>query len=278
MRPLMKMLLLGAMLAAVGQPGALQAELILDDFDDPAEAVSPDMLEESIVTANVGDLNASRSFRIAATSGPPTPPIASLDSAVANPSALTAQLIDPGSNLTGANPIFAFQFNYEFSPTDISQAGMNNAIVFDLRTVGGNVGPSFFRVLVTDDTNIGSRYLAEVRNLPLSGGAFMAAMPFWSFTTRGGSPGLPDFTTVKKLEFDFYFLYPPFDAQWTAEIDRIRIGRIPEPNSTVPCLIGVCCVTRRPSRRTFQRRTKDVVPLIGHDARNDRGCNPCTAG
>lgn len=209
----------------------LRAELILDDFDDPVEVVTPEMLGDSVITEGVGMLNANRTFRIAASTVPATPPLSSLDSGVTSPSLLTAHLLDPGARINGSAPLFAFQFDYKINPTDVTQGGVNDSILFDFAVIQGNSGPDFLRVIVTDDTNVGSRFETSIFDLPLSSGPLVAAMPFSSFTLRGGSPGLPDFTTIKQLNFDFFFLRPGRTVQWSAEIERIRFSRIPEPSS-----------------------------------------------
>ena len=230
--------------------GTLRAGFILDDFDDPAEVVSPEMESEFVQTNNVGLLNATRNIRIAATTAFDTQPIATLSTAKSSSSFLSANLLDIGLSPLGS-PLFAFQFNYAFSPTDISAGGANNAIIFDFRSIEANAPPTFLRVIVRDDTNNRSSFEARVLDLPLSSGTFTAVMPFDSFTLRGGSPGLPDFTTIDEMEFDFFFQRPRLDIQWSAELERVRFGRIPEPLSHTLFTLGVvslascrCCYRR----------------------------------
>ena len=235
---------------------SLRAELILDDFDDAVVTTSPAMLGASVFTANVGALGATRSFRVASTASRAMPSIARLDADIAAPSAMTAYLATLGLEFTGGFPLFAFQFNYEFPAHDVSEGGLNDAILFDFRSISGTTGPSFFRVLVSDTTHPAARFEASLANLPLSSGAFTAAMPVESFTVRGGGPGLPDLRTIRKLEFDFYFLFAQ-PGSWTAEVDRIRFGAVPEPSSFLCAVSGVLgfALWRRSPRC---RRASDV--------------------
>jgi len=215
-----------------------QAAIILDDFDDSAETVSPEMLNDTIFTTNVGGLSATRELRIAASTSGERASIASLDTGVTVPGAMTANLQKVGSVQGGGSPLFAFQFNYLFSPTDVSQRGTNDAILLDFRSINGTEPPIFVRTIVTDDAHR-TRFEARVYNPLSSSSAFTIAMPFSSFTVRGGSPGLPDFTTFKQMDFDFFFLRPSLDIQWTARLERIRFGRIPEPTAWMLMLGGI---------------------------------------
>lgn len=78
-------------------------------------------------------------------------------------------------------------------------------------------------------------FFVSLSDLPLTEEPFSAILPFADFTIRGGAPGLPDFTTVKSLEFDFFFNLPRVPVtMWSAEIRQIRLGRVvPEPATWV---------------------------------------------
>jgi len=232
-------------LGIFSRPYSACAQFILDDFDDVAETASPEMLRDTISTNGVGYLSATRELRIASSTSGVRASIASLDIGVTVPGALTANLREVGSTVRGNSPLFAFQFNYIFSPTDVSQGGTNDAILFDFLSIDGAEPPIFLRVLVTDDTSRTSRFEARVYNPPSSSGAFTIAMPFSSFTVRGGSPGLPDFTTFKQMDFDFFFQFPSLDIEWSAQLERIRFGRVPEPSSQCLFFFGVLYFTGR---------------------------------
>ena len=223
----------------------LHAEFILDDFDDSAEAVSPEMENEFVTTQNVGELNAVRNIRIAALG---TDPVGRFDTDVNEDGVMTARLDE--LNRTDTNtPLLAFQFNYDIAPTDISEAGKNNAILFDFLSIEANESPTFLRVNVRDASNLSSSFETHVFNLPLNSGPFVATMPFDSFTNRGGSPGLPDFTNVDEMDFDFFFLNPSETVQWSATLERIRFGQVPEPGSQWIFLTGVIYFTGRHRHR-----------------------------
>ena len=240
-----------------------RAEIVLDDFDDVAQVIAPTMNNQFVINQDVGLLHAERRIRIATAAAIP---IASFDANFTSSSVLTANVdhLDPHPV---PGPLFAFQFNYEFSPTDMSA---DDAILFDFRSIDGDEGPAFLRVILADNTNMAETYEARITNLPLIGGPFTAAMDFSSFTQRGGSPGLPDFTTVKRMEFDFFFQFPSNDVRWSAELERIRIGSIPESASGWLFLCGMMSLAiygnRGPSFIAWRAQ--------GHDAPSSF-CNSC---
>ncbi len=214
------------------------AEFILDDFDDSAEVVSPEMENVPFVSSDVGTLNATRTIEIA---GAGVDPTARLDTNISSLSAMWAELTEL-NRTDQLTPLLAFQFNYEFTPTDVSQGGVNDAIFFDFRSISGTESPTFLRVITRDNTFLTLSFESRIYDPPINTGTFTAVMPFSSFTLRGGTPGLPDFTTFKRMDFDFFFLGPSNDIQWSAELERIRFGRIPEPLSSTLFLVGVVCL------------------------------------
>ena len=70
-------------------PRTLRAEFILDDFDDPAQVVSPEMEGVPVDTENVGALGAKRGISIFDVF---TNPQARADVNISNPSQLTASV------------------------------------------------------------------------------------------------------------------------------------------------------------------------------------------
>lgn len=242
-------LLFGGGLTA-GEVTRARAELILDDFDDPVEVISPAMDDTPVTTLSVGPLSASRTVEIFSGS---TNPTARFDANVTNPSRLSASLTAL-NRLNTLSAIVVFEFDYAFASTDVSEGGGNNAILFDLHSINGSRLPTFLRALVHDAS--GATYESRISSLPQNSGPFTIAMPFSSFTLRGGAPGVPDFTTMDRMDFDFFFLGGDDPVQWSMQMDRIRIGRIPEPSTGPLAFIGVALVASaaRSGRRTSQRK------------------------
>ncbi|MEQ8836933.1 MAG: hypothetical protein RID07_09025, partial [Lacipirellulaceae bacterium] len=222
----------------------MQAAFILDDFDDPAEVVSPEMENEPVVTNLTGPIPTTRTIEIA---GGGVNPVASFDVGVTQSSVMSASLTE--LNRTDMlTPLVAFQFNYDLPPADISEQGVNNAILFDFLSIDATESPSYLRVILREDTHQSFSYEQRILDIPLNSGEFTAVMPFENFTFRGGSPGTPDLMTVTRLEFDFFFLGPSENVAWSAQIDRIRFGRIPEPRSVV--ILFLCFCGMASARRT----------------------------
>jgi hypothetical protein len=72
-------------------------------------------------------------------------------------------------------------------------------------------------------------------------------MPFDAFTFRGGASGLPDPTTLKEINFDFYFLGHEGELNWSVQIERIRFGSssvIPEPSCILTCCLGLITISQ----------------------------------
>ena len=220
----------------------VRAGFVLDDFDDPAEVASPEMENEFVTTDDVGRLSAVRNIGITSSR---TDPNALLDSGTTKQSVLTAALRGHSPTATPAH-IMSFQFNYEFAPTDVSENGSNTAILLEFFSVQGTELPRFVSVGVWDDSNPNTIFL-NITTIPLIATTpFTAVMPFANFTTRTGAPALPDFTSFRRMDFNFFFLNPSEDIQWSAELDRIRFGRIPEPSCvSLVCAVLTICICGR---------------------------------
>jgi hypothetical protein len=242
----------------------VRGEMILDDFDDPVEVISPAMDDTPVTTLSVGPLIASRTVEIFSGS---TNPAARFDANVTHPSRLSASLTAL-NRLNTLSAIVVFEFDYAFASTDVSEGGGNNAILFDLHSINGSRLPTFLRALVHDAS--GATYESRISSLPLNSGPFTLAMPFSSFTLRGGEPGAPDFSTMDRMDFDFFFLGGDDPVQWSMQMDRIRIGRIPEPSTGSLAFIGVALVASaaRSGRRNSQRKgvSDECVDLPGWSA------------
>jgi hypothetical protein len=210
------------------------AAIIIDDFDDPVQVITPAMQGQFIETQNVGDLKAERRVRISALQGNPT---GFLDSNISSPSTLTAQI-------TRLNPIpfgetlSSVQSDYAFPTSDFEQNGQNNALLFDFRKLTSEMPPSFFMILLRDDNDF-FRYLeGPVR---LSSQPFTLVAPLDRFTFRDGQPGSPNFASIRELNLTLRASAVagggPDPLNFFVQLDRISVGRIPEPN-TAALLIG----------------------------------------
>lgn len=174
-------------LAAAATP--LRAELVLDDFDDLAETISPAMENVFVSTANVGAFNADRRLRIAAAAANPE---ATFDTDATSASVMTADLSALNTTSVGG-PALAFQFKYAFAPTDISQGGLNDAIILDFRSLHGNEIAPELGLVVRDDFDLTETYFGQITNLPLTSGPFSASILFSSFTQARRGAGASRF-------------------------------------------------------------------------------------
>ncbi len=218
------------------------AEIIVDDFTQPAEVTEIStgvgtMSFKPVITEHVGELDATREIYFTASL---TNPVWSFDSALSTPSMLSAEL--QGHTRTGSNSaIITFVSSYTFSPIDLTENGANNAFLIDFASHEGTEPPLFFRILARGSSPSES-FAAFFFNLPISDTPFTTVIPFTDFTLRGGGPPAPDFSTLRLtlLTIDFFFLNPSENIQWSAELDRIRIGRIPvpEPSSVWLGMVG----------------------------------------
>jgi len=208
-------------------PCCALADIVLDEFIDAAMATSPAMENNFVETINVGDLSSQRRIRIA---GSAVDPIGQFDINVSSAGRMTIQ-IDEIRRTSAGLPLSAPQFNYYFNPTDVTEDGKNDAILFDFVELVGDVQPTFLRAIVADNTHLTSSF--EIRLEPLVANPFHHTLTarFDEFTFRGGSPGLPDPTTLKQINFDFFFLGHHGELNWSARLERIRFGvAVPEPS------------------------------------------------
>ena len=222
---------------------SLRAAFILDDFDDPAEVVSPEMEGIEVITEHVGDIDAVRSLVIEASRSDPS---GRIDTNITTGSRLSMQLTGHEKTTTTLAPIIFFDVVYDVSAADVSETGLNNAIFLDFVAMTGTESPTLIRSFIFDETSPSPIFEATIPVGPSVSTPTRAVVPFNNFTFRGGAPGLPDFTAVDKILFDFYFLGPSEDIQWSAELDRIRFGRIPEPSCvSLVCAVLTICICGR---------------------------------
>lgn len=239
-QPLVASLMLALTLSLYcGAPPA-NADIILDEFTDSA-MVTDSLSNTYIETLDVGPLTARREIRIGHFG---TDPYGAFDINISELGKLVAS-IDRIERTGMITPISAVQFNYYFDPTDVTEGGVNDAILLDFVSLAGDIQPSWLRAYARDNTMPTSSY--EIRLSPLgpSDERFTVAMPFALFQTRGGGLGVPDATTLQWLAFDFYFLGHSGDLNWEVQLERIRFGSttaIPEPSSVLMAvLLPVVC-------------------------------------
>ncbi|MEQ8838181.1 MAG: hypothetical protein RID07_15350 [Lacipirellulaceae bacterium] len=205
-----------------------QGAFILDDFDDPAEVVSPEMEGDLIETLNVGDQNAARTLAIFDVF---TNPFAKLDSSTTRPSHLTAERSESSSSDGLGLARLSATYRFNESPVDFTEHGENKAVILDVASVTGPTPPPFIYLLVEDR----GLFFEALINVDVRVSRSLS-IPFDSFRPRGGGLGTTEFNAV---EFLFVGINGNgtvngiLEQGWTVEIDRIRVGRIPEPSSLV---------------------------------------------
>jgi hypothetical protein len=230
-------------------PATAYAEIIVDDFNDPAEVVSPGMFDEFITTADVGPLNATRRMRLAGSQGNPQ---GSLDSEVTTSSVLTGRISSLNPTPFGSTRALV-QSQYDFTPTDFTEGGRNNAIFFDFRQVTSQMQPSLFRIRLDDNSDFYFHFDLE---FPVNPAPFTVGVAFDEFRPRGG-PSLLDATSVKFLDFQLWASSinggGPDPLNFFMQLDRIRVGRIPEPSSSAMVFAGLYMLfcARRQNRNAF---------------------------
>lgn len=219
------------LVAAVLAAPPVRAEIVLDDFTETAVTNSPGMFQEIVTTTSVGELNATRRIQISASTISLYLPVASFDVNSSVPGSMTADIADVGGRVDNSSPSFAFNFDYDVGVADLTQGGVNNAFLLDFARFAGTEPPDSIGLLLRDGQR-GITFFSEIldfSSFESASGAFTAAIPFDSFTVRDGSPGLPNFTEIRTLSFDFWFFVPARDMQWSAELTAIRVGAIPVP-------------------------------------------------
>ena len=143
--------------------GTLHAEFILDDFNDSAQVVSPEMEGDRVTTSSVGFLKTRRQIVI---DGQQADPIASLDSNVSFESHLTAKMVDLNPAFENGLPRAGLSVSYDEFKQDFTEDDTNNAIFFDFATIVGPTPPSFLVVFVRDATNTGALWLSTISPVP----------------------------------------------------------------------------------------------------------------
>jgi len=225
---------------------AAQADIIIDDFDDTAIVSGPIDPNEGDNTPDVGVLQLDRSLAIASLQAVT---YAQMDANVSFPSHLTIEVTDIQADTPTSSPLVLLGFNYDFaSETDLTQGGRNNALFFDFTSLTGLTPPPIFRIWVFDTTIPGLSYVRFLSPVPTSTEPFTLAIPFDSLRDRGGR-GIPaTFTHVYEVNLTFFaneFYGSPDELGWRVELDRVRVGVIPEPTTLTLLVTGLLLICPR---------------------------------
>ncbi|MCA9258721.1 MAG: hypothetical protein KDA61_05960 [Planctomycetales bacterium] len=229
-------------------PLAANGEILIDDFVDSAMAVSPDMANEFVESKDVGDLSANRSIRVAAF---PRPTVAKLDANATKPSSLTMDLtsVNVGNVLF---PQVAFQFNYEFSATDLTGGGKYDAIFVDFDyLVATSAAPQFRVLLFLADAVYPGTVTSTFAGNIISDEPFTVVIPFNDLTPRGGGPAIDKLLPVTRANLEVLDFWTNDQSSWSGRISAIRIGQIPEPTSFGISAVVLLAATSR--RRRYAR-------------------------
>jgi hypothetical protein len=212
------------------------ADIILDDFTDSAVG-EVRRFADFVETLNVGQLNSRRGIRIRGSvlSG-------RLDVNVASPGQMTMQIGEIQQASSGF-PSTYVSFDYYFAaPTDVTEGGVNDAILFDFAELVGDVQPRYLEAFAIDNTHVGDAFLIRLSPIVANALPHILIAPFDQFTLR--APGGPDPTTLREVRFNFFFSQMG-QLNWSARLERIRFGPsiVPEPSTKQLVLWGVlfCC-------------------------------------
>lgn len=241
MRPLPRLCIVAA--AILLASGTTRAEIVVDDFDDSAVVTEiTRSTERPAVTKHVGNLDAFREMFFVASQ---TNPNGSFDANVQSPSLLSAEFDGHEDTSVIRREEVVFGVRYRFSPADLTEDRENVAFLFDFASHQGTELPLFLRITARGPSSGPVTYAGYATDFGFSDAPFTEVIPFSALILRGGGAVTADLSTIDTLTFDFYFYDPSEDIAWSAKLDRIRIGRIPEPDSR--CLWGMavsvlaCC-------------------------------------
>ena len=109
------------------------ADIILDEFTDSA-MVTNSLSNTYIETLDVGPLMARREIRIGSSG---SDPYGTFDINISEPGRMAAS-IDRIEKTISGTPVSAVQFNYHFDPVDVTEDGINDAILLDFASLTGD--------------------------------------------------------------------------------------------------------------------------------------------
>jgi hypothetical protein len=214
------------------------AEIILDDFDDPLEIRLPEMQNRPYVKQpGIGPLKAERWSDVKAFSVRPT---GRLDAGISRQSALTFEFnnVVRTDNLS---PIVAATHLYMFNEIDITEGGLNDRFVVDFAYLRSTIPMANVTVFVQDASQPGISYGKQIFEIPPNDGPFSLEFPFNSFGIRGGGGGDIDYRRLNNLDVNItpIFFDDINEFSFSTAIERIRFARaVPEPSTLVLVSIG----------------------------------------
>ena len=223
-------------LSFCGVSRGLLADIIIDDFDDPASVSAPAMENEFVTTLNVGQLNAQRDLRISSIAADPD----------AHINIASSKLRAQFGNLHPTNPlgpIVNAHLIYKFEPADFTSG---NAFLLDFSDVNGSTPPDFLRLLIFDDQR-GLSFFDTFSPI-LLGGRLTAVFPFNEFVLRDGSAATIHFNSVQEVWIELYAsrdLNDYTNHTWIADVDRFRVGTVPEPDGVSSFVLCFLWTRRR---------------------------------
>jgi len=258
-------LLVLAIAAAVCATTVLaSAEIIVDDFDIPAEVVevaTGSMPDIGVVTEHVGDLDSLRKISVFTIQ---TEPVFVFESSGLDNSVLHAELNGHQRKSTNS-AIISFAIDYSFLSRDLTEGGINNAFLIDFASHHGTEPPQFLRITARD-ADLSLSYAAFLFQVPFGDSPFTTVIPFSDFALRGGGQAAPDFSTLHRVVVDFFFLNANDNIQWSAELNRIRIGVAPVPEPGLIWLLvgGFLVLVCSRSCQTFNPQYRRIVRCREH--------------
>jgi hypothetical protein len=163
----------------------------------------------------------------------------------------------------GAVGLGRLGFSYRMSDgVDFTDNGANNAILVDITSIGGPTPPPLLFVLVEDADEFFEVFF-DLRAFHAPGAV---VLPFERFGPRGGGSGSTDFKAVSAVFFLVYsngLVNGAQDLGWNIEIDRVRVGNVPEPSTAYLSLFAAVLLVRQwsPVRKRSVRtgRRSDVA-------------------
>lgn len=235
----MKRILFGALAACLAS--SVDAELVIDNFADPAEIVLPDG-PDRVTTEGVGDLNATRLLKFRPVG--PGVRTARADIGLSVPGEYTADVDDAGL-------VLFIDAEYTFDPIDLTQGGRNDAFFVDFSFEEGTVTvvsgyelqPPAVRLLALPTGGPLLTRTFSPSPFPRNDAPFALIVPFDEFTDRGGGQVNADLTSV--FGFELWLSGAGIFGPWEVRVDSIRVGNaseIPEPCGSILSLVICGCV------------------------------------
>ncbi|MEQ8838182.1 MAG: hypothetical protein RID07_15355, partial [Lacipirellulaceae bacterium] len=159
-----------------------------------------------------------------------TTPVARIDSNLTRESRFTAirSSADPSEGLGLARLSTIYRFGQE--PQDFTQGGQNDAFLIDVTQVFGPTLPPILYGFAEDEGDFYEIFFS-LSNIQTPS---TVVLPFDQFRTRAGGSGTTSFENVARISFSVTgngTINGILEQGWTVEIDRIRVGRIPEPST-----------------------------------------------